>query len=157
MIAKNRLVLIGNTDSIVETKPNEIFPIVDIINSSGGEPMFAIGNPENMIEGGYSKEALRNLGASSDLEPYTLYVKTPEQIFELVTKQNAFALCFYSSTLGRKDIKIISTMPENSHKPIVYYAVAIAGNNMEEARKFMRYLTSKEGRKTLNNNGFIVD
>ena len=156
-IAKNRLVLIGGKDSSVTTSYNEIFPIVGIINAGGGEPSFAIGSPETLIEGSYSKEALRNLGASSDLEPYSLYIKQLSEIFDMVANHQAFSLCFYSSTLGRKDIKIISTIPETAHKAIIYYAVVIAGDNMDEARKFLQYLKSKDARKTMNDNGFIID
>lgn len=177
LLARNSLVLIGAVDSELALeksgqKSNK-FPTVAIINSgvssgisydansdtesSGIEPMFVVANPESLAEGSYSKESLRKLGASGDLEPYTLYVNQEEQIFDIVAKKKAFALCFASSVYRRNDVKIIDTMPEESYQPIKYYAVVIAGDNMNEARKFLQYLKTKEAKEILANSGFKVD
>lgn len=154
-IAKNRLVLVGSESSEVSIKNNELFPTTQIINSSDGEPMFLIGHPETSVDGTYAKESLRSLGAAGDLEPYTLYIKQPNQFFDMVLNQKAFGICFYSGARGQKNIKIIGEIPEASHAPINYYAVVIAGNNMNEARKFLQYLTSKEVRIIFRENGFF--
>jgi len=153
MLAKNRLVLVGQGGNNVVMDSKSGFPTTQIINFSGGEPMFVLGHPEMRADSIYAKEALRNLGAANDLEPYTLYIKQMEQFFELIANQEAFGICFYSDVQGRKDIKIIGALPESSHAPIVYYGVVIAGNNMNEARKFMEYLKSSEARKTLKDSG----
>ncbi len=155
--ARDRLVLIGSMESNVVSLGSGRFPTVDIIKSGNGEPIFILGNPESLMEGIYAKEAMRSLGTADDLEPYTLYVKHLDEMLDMVVKQQAFGVCFYSSTVGRSDLKIIDILPESSHKSIVYNAVVIASDNMDEARKFLEYIKSKEVRKLLTKYGFIVD
>jgi molybdate transport system substrate-binding protein len=151
--AKNRIVLVGAADSSVVMGDKNNFPSAQIITNSGGNPMFLIGHPETSIDGSYAKEALRDLNAENDLEPYTLYIKQPEQFFDMVVNQQAYGVCFYSAAMRRAGVKIIGALPESSHTPIVYYAVVIAGNNMNEARKFLEYIKSKEVRKILKDSG----
>lgn len=155
--ARDRLVLIGAKQTEVVSTGAGRFPAFEIIKAGNGEPVFVLGNPEFLMEGIYSKEAMRSFGANDDLEPYTLYVKRLDEMFDMVANQNAFALCFYSSIANRNDIKIIDTLPESSHKPIIYNAVVIASDNMNEARKFLAYLKSAEVRKLLVDDGFVVD
>lgn len=152
-IAKNRLVLVGGADSTITIDSNNSFPSSQIIKASGGEPMFVVGHPETRIDGGFAKSALYNMGAMYDLEPYISYIKQIDQFVELITTQKAFGICLFSDTIGNKKIKIIGALPEDSHQPIIYNAVVIAGNNMNEARKFMEYLKSSEVRKILSDNG----
>lgn len=155
--AKDRLVLIGSAQSNVVSLGAGRFPTVDIINSASGEPVFILGNPESLMVGAYAKEAMRSLGAADDLEPYTLYVKRLDEMLDMVIKQQAFGICFYSSVFNRSDLKIIDMIPESAHKPIVYYAVVVASDNMNEARNFLDYLKSTEVRKLLSKYGFVID
>lgn len=157
LLAGDRLALIGAKDTKVVPAGPGRFPALAIIKSGGGDPVFLLGNPQFLMEGSYSKEALRNLGVAEDLEPYTLYVKRLDQMFNMVVNQQAFGICFYSSTTGRTDIKIIDILPESSYKKINYYAVAIAGDNMDEARKFMEYLKTSEVKDIFKGEGFVVD
>ncbi len=156
-LAGDRLVLIGPLDSEVVSQGAGRFPFVDIIKAGGGEPNFLIGNPETLMEGYYSREAMRNLGVADDLEEYTLYLKRLDQMLDMVVSNKAFAVCFYSSVSERKDMKVIDTIPEAAHKPIVYYAVVIAGDNMNQARNFLDYLKSSEVNKLFRQYGFVTD
>ena len=155
-LASDRLVLIGSSQSSVASQGAGHFPTVDIIKAMNGEPMFLLESPETP-EGAYAKEALRNLGVASDLEPYTLYVKKTEDIFSAVVEKQAFAICFNSSIHERSDTKTIYVIPESAHKPIAYNAVVIAGDNMDEARKFLDYLKSKEVKTIIKNHGLNTD
>ncbi len=156
-LARDRMVLVGPADTDVTSPGAGNFPTVDIIKAGSGEPVFVMGNPEALMEGMYAKEALRNLGAADDMEPYTLYVKRLDEMLGMVTQQNFFGICFKSSVIGRADIKIIDTIPEAAHKPVVYYAAVIASDNMDEARNFLEYLKSNEVSKLFLKYGFIID
>mgnify|MGYP001317805100 CR=1 FL=1 len=155
--AKDRLVLIASVESNIVSQGAGRFPTVEIIKSASGTPIFMLGNPESLMEGVYAKEAMRSLGASDDLEPYTLYVKRLDEMLDMVVKQQAFGVCFYSSVFNRSDLKIIDMIPESAHKPIVYYAAVVASDNMDEARNFLAYLKSTEVRKLLSKYGFVID
>ena len=156
-IAKNRLALVGPANTDIYANLADAFPIVPIIQAGGGEPSFVVGNPEFLTEGIYTKEALRNLNVADDLGEYTLYVKRLDQMFSMIANNHDYGVFYYSDAKARPDIKIIDTLPESSHKPIEYYAVVVAGDNMNEARKFLSYLQSPEAKKLLKNGGFSVD
>jgi molybdate transport system substrate-binding protein len=157
LLAGDRLALVGAVNANVASAEPGRFPALAIIKASGGDPVFLLGNPQFLIEGAYAKEALRNLGVAEDLEPYTLYVKRLDQMFNMVVNQQAFGICFYSSTTRRTDMKVIDVLPESSYKKIHYYAVAIASDNMDEARKFMEYLKTSEVKDIFKEEGFVVD
>ena len=122
----------------------------------GGEQAFIVGNPEALPVGIYGKEALRNMDAAADLEPYTLYVKRRDQMLEMAASRD-YGVFFYSTLAGRPGIRVIDLFPESSYRPIQYYAVVIAGDNMNEARKFLDYLKSAEAKQVLKQNGFGVE
>ncbi|MEZ5690709.1 MAG: molybdate ABC transporter substrate-binding protein [Rickettsiales bacterium] len=156
-IASDKLVLIGPSSSKVVSMGAGRLPTNAMIEESSGNPMFLLGNPENLLEGVYGKESMRSLGIASDFERYTLYIKDLEQIFDMVANQNAFAICFHSSTIGRKGIRIIDYIPEVAHKSIDYYAVVIAGDNMDQARNFLNYLKSDKVKKIFRKYGFFTN
>lgn len=156
LVAKNRIALVGPIDSPIEPQ-DKAFPTVALINAMGTEQLFMVGNPETLAEGVYGKEALRSLDAAGDMEQYTLYVRQQEQMFDMVRKQHAYGLFFSSSTISHDGVRTIQLLPESSHHPIEYYAVAIAGENMAEARKFLEYLKSSGARKVLRESGFTVN
>jgi molybdate transport system substrate-binding protein len=128
-----------------------------IISQMAGEQLFVVGHPETLMEGVYGKEALRSLGVSEDLEEYTLYIKQLEQMLDMVRRQHAYGIFFYSTVVGMDDVRVLDLLPETSHHPVEYYAVAIAGENMAEARKFLDYLKSAPSRKVLRSKGFKTD
>lgn len=152
-IAKNRLALAGPPDSALTANMEKSFPVAAIIQAIGAEPGFVVGNPETLPEGTYAKEALRALGAAQYLEPYTLYPKRIEDMLDMVAHRNAYGIFFYSSVANRGDLKIIGVLPEAAHQPIQYYAVVIAGDNMDSARKFLEYLKSDRAQKIFRDNG----
>ena len=153
-VARGRLALVGPEDSDLEVKSSDDFPTTALIQRMGWEPGFVIGYPETLPEGVYSKEAIDKLGASDDLEPYTLYVKQLDQMYDMVQKQENYGLFLYSNVLGRKGMKVLSVLPDSSHKPIEYYAVVIAGDNMGEARRFLAFLKSRKAAVLLSQYGF---
>ena len=156
-VARNRLALVGPVDSDLKVHVVKDFQTAGLINAMGGEQAFVIGNPQNLMEGIFGKEALRNLGVADDLEPYTLYIKQFDQMFDMVAKQHAYGVFLNSSIISKDGVRVIDMLPEDSHHPMDYYAVVIAGDNMAEARKFMEYLKSPDIKRLLRENGFTVD
>ena len=156
-VARNRLALIGPVDSTLTMHLAQGFKTAPLINAMDGEQAFVVGNPETLMVGTYGKEALRNLDAADDLEPYTLYIKEPGQMLDMVRKQHAYGIFLNSAITNQDGVRVIELLPEKSHHPISYYAVAIAGENMNEARRFLEYLKSAGTKKLLRDNGFAVD
>lgn len=156
-VAHNRLVLVGPVNSPLQVSLAKAFPTAAIIEQMASEPNFVIGNPQTQAAGIYGKEALRNMGVLGEMEPYTLYIKPTAEMLEMVTKQHAYGIFLYSTVVGKEGVKILDTFPGHTHQPVVYYAVVIAGENMDEARKFVSYLNSTEAQKILGANGLNVN
>lgn len=157
LVAKNKLVLVGPIDSPLRLSDGGAFPVPELINQMGGEPGFVVGHPETLMEGVFGKEALRSLGAAEYLEPYTLYIKQLDQMFDMVRKHHAYGLFFYSSTISRDGIRVLEVLPDSAYHPIDYYGVVVAGENMDQARKFLEYLKSPASRKVFRENGFATN
>lgn len=151
--ARGRMALVGPADSTLAMKLTGNFISAPLVHAMASEPELFIGNPEYIPEGKQAKEALRSLGALDVLEPYTLYLKSTDEMVERVTEHHAYAVLPYGQALLMEKAKVIDVFPENSHSPMPYYAVVIAGDNMEEARKFMQYLGSKAARNAIRNSG----
>ena len=156
-VARNRLALVGPVDSDLQIPVTKDFKTAPLINAMAGEQAFVVGNPQSLMEGVYGKEALRSLGVAEDLEPYTLYIKESPQMFDMVVNQHAYGVFLNSSLIAKDGLRVIGLLPEESHHPIAYYAVVIAGENMDQARKFMEYLKSPATKRLLRENGYSVD
>ena len=156
-LAKNRLVLVGPQYDAIDVDLTKGMPSARIIRAIDFETSFVLGNPQYMADGAYAKEVLRNMNAAEDLEEYTVYIKRPDRISSMVQGRGAYGVFFQSTVWGMEGVKVVSYFPEEMHQPMQYQAVVIAGNNMDEARKFMDFLKSKEARRLLINNGYVVN
>ncbi len=153
VIARGRLALVGPEDSPINLLPQEDFPTTTLITRMNFEPGFVVGYPEILVEGVYAKDALISLGAFSDIEPYMLYVKDRNEMLSMVEAGN-YGLLLYGNALERKHIKILALMPDKVHRPIDFYGVAVAGENMTRARSFLAYMKSPDAKIILSRFGF---
>lgn len=158
VIASDSLVLVGPRDSPIRFGPEDkALPTAAIIRDIGAEPGFVVGNPESLVEGGFSKEALRELDRGSLLAPYTLYIKNLDQMFGMVRDHGAYGIFLYSSTVHRTGFRVLGRLPPGSYRSLQYYALVVAGENMDEARRFLDYLESNEAKTILKDNGFSMN
>jgi molybdate transport system substrate-binding protein len=156
-IARDMLVLAGPQDSPLNVDLEKEFPIAAILKQIAEEPLFIVASPEFLPEGGFSKEALRAVHAAGFMEPYTLYLKDRNQMFEMIADKGAYGVVLSSSALRRKNIRVLGTFHAHTHQPIQYYAVVIAGENMDAARGFLAYLQSPAAKIIFRKNGFQTD
>ena len=154
--ANGRLALIGPYDSALEMPLKKGGSTAPLIQAMAYEPALFIGNPEFVAEGKYAKQALRGLDMSDALEPYILYLKSMDDMVEQVTKHGGYSVVGNTRALLLDEAKIIGIFPEKSHQPIAYYAVVIASDNMDEARKFLKFLNSKPAKTTITSAGLSV-
>jgi molybdate transport system substrate-binding protein len=53
-------------------------------------------------------------------------------------------------------VKVVAKAPEGSHKPVIYPAAVIKGTkHLEEAKNFLDFAASGQGRKVFEKHGFI--
>lgn len=156
-VVRDQLALVGPADSVIDVKLVNRFPVAEIISAIGDDPLFVLPSPETLPEGGFAKEAMRNIGAAYYLEPVTVYLKQRQDMLEMVKNNHAYGVFLNSSVQNNENIKLLDVFPESQHRPIHYYAVVIASDNMENARKFIEYLQSGRAKKIFRDQGFLAD
>ena len=146
--AENRLVLA----SLNHAESNDFTQLLMSTHET-----IAIGEPESVPLGAYTKQALNNLGLWEALKGKMIYAKDARQVLTYVESGNAgLGIIYFSDTKVSPNIKIISELPGGQH-PIIYPAgIAEESKNREVAEAFLTFLTGKDGQKILEQYGFIT-
>ncbi len=148
-VTDDRLALVGPDSFIQAVNFDQGFPTAAIIAASGEEPVFVLGHPETRPEAQQSREVLKKLGADADLEPHIVYLKERGQIHGMILNQRAFGIVPALEAV-EAGMHIIALLPGRLYEPISYKAVVLAGDNMDEARRFIEFLKSDEARAAFN-------
>ena len=148
--ARNRLVLVVpagsglKVTSFVDLQKPEIKKI-------------AIGNPKTVPAGRYAEEVLRHYGVRDSLRERLVFAENVRQVLDYVARGEVDAGMVYSTdAMTRpKEVTLVATAPEGSHKPILYPIAVIKGTKKENAaRGLVSLVVSPEGRKILERHGF---
>lgn len=153
--ARDPLALVGPADSAIDAKLINRFPVSEIIRDMHYESLFVMPHPETLPEASAARDAMHGLEAADYMEPYTLYIKRPADMLDMVINQRAYGVFLNSSTRNKTGIKVLDFFPESSHRAFSYHAVVIAGDNMDAARKFIEYLKSKKAQSILKSYGLL--
>lgn len=147
--AANELVLITNKDESLTVDSFE-----DIDPSAIAH--FAIGEPESVPVGRYTKEVLENIGLWELLQDKMVMGSDVRQVLTHVEMGNADLGVVYSSDAKISNkVKVLATASTEWHEPIVYPgAVVSETKNPEEAKAFLTFLTGVEGKGILKKYGF---
>jgi len=107
-------------------------------------------NHENTSEGFYGKKIL----SSIEFKHLKVFEKMPEDrsslLHDIEDNPDSYGLIFASKLATNNSLRIIANDQERS-----YQAMAIAGNNMELAREFLKFLKTENTKKIFSDNGFI--
>jgi molybdate transport system substrate-binding protein len=148
--ARNRLVLVipaGSglkVNSFVDLQKLEVKKI-------------AMGNPKTVPAGRYGEEVLRYYGVLDSLRERLVFAENVRQVLDYVARGEVDAGVVYATdAMTRpKEVAVVATAPEGSHKPILYPIAVIKGTKSESAaRGFVLLVVSPEGRKILERHGF---
>lgn len=116
----------------------------------------AIGNPESVPAGKYTKETLTNLNKWDDLQDSFIMAKDVRQVLTYVESGNADVGFVYGSDAKTSDkVTVTDTADQDLHAPIIYpAAVTKDSKHAKEAKDFIKYLESDEGQEKLEKYGF---
>lgn len=148
-ITGNNLVLIVNKNSSLSYKSfDEITP--DHVRN------IAIGNPESVPAGKYTKDALTTLGLWTSLQDILVYAKDVRQVLTYVELGNAdIGFVYESDAISSDNITILATSETGQHDPIVYPGAIVENTkHTDDAKAFLKYLLSKEAQEILAKHGF---
>ncbi|MEI3612094.1 molybdate ABC transporter substrate-binding protein [Pseudogracilibacillus sp. SO30301A] len=148
-ITGNKLVLIVGEDSPISYDSFEELDRNDVDE-------IAIGNPESVPAGEYTKEILENLGKWGELEDNLVYAQDVRQVLTYVETGNADIGFVYESDAKISDaVKVIAESDPDMHDPIIYPGAIIADSKNEVvAEQFIQFLLSEEGQEILEKYGF---
>jgi molybdate transport system substrate-binding protein len=112
----------------------------------------ALPNPKLAPYGAAAQEALEHAGIWKQVQPKVVYGENVRQALQLFESGNADAVLTSDSLLQGKNATVI---PADWHQPVVQKAGIVTGTkNLEAARKFMEFLTSKAGQGVFAAYGF---
>lgn len=146
--ALNDLVLIVPSDSKLDIK--------DVTSlDSAKVKRIAIGNPDSVPAGRYTRDALTSAGLWDKLSPKYISSASVRQALDYVSRGEVDAGFVYRTDAlkaGEK-VKIIANV--EGHDPVSYpIAVATTGKNAADGAKFVDFVLSEEGMTILSEFGF---
>lgn len=153
-IGKDYLVLIASKDiqklNIDEVKDADLKSILKIIDK---KRIPLVLDFEETALGKYSDKALGNFKNNKNI-----FRKIPEDlksIADIVGANHDFCgIVFLSSVKNRDDVKIVKRIEDSE---IYYQAFVVAGENMDKARDFLKFIKNNEAQEILIKGGLVVD
>ncbi len=147
-----------NQDSVVPLLENEIVLIVPADSALGitsfedlpTAATIALGDPESVPVGQYSKEALENLGLWETVQPKLTLGTDVTQVLNWVAEGSAEAGIVYATDAAQMPdkVKVAAKAPEGSLKTPVIYPVATSVSpdapKYQAAQLFLNFLQSEE-------------
>ena len=140
-ILKNKLVVAGRVeiDSMEKLLGNRV----------------AIGIPETVPAGKYSKEAFINSGIWEKIQNNLVYAKDVRSAAQYVDLYEVdYALIYKTDARVLKNSEIVYTVPEKLYTPVIYSYGIIKDRADEDVVKFYEYLNSNSAKKIYEKYGF---
>lgn len=142
-ILKNRLVVAGRSN-------------IDSLDKLVGSSI-AIGIPESVPAGKYSKEAFINYGIWDKVQKDIVYAKDVRSAAQYVDLYEVdYSLIYKTDARVLKNSEIVYTVPENLHTPIIYSYGVIKDRANENVVKLYNYLNSETAKKLYKKYGFEI-
>ncbi|EGW37541.1 molybdate ABC transporter substrate-binding protein [Desulfosporosinus sp. OT] len=155
LVKDSRVDLLGNDLVLVTGKDNSKVTSIEDLTKAGVEKV-SIGTPASVPAGKYAQEALNNLKLWDALQPKLVMAKDVTSVLNYVETGNADAGFVYrSDAQNSTKVKVVSVVPDSSHKPIVYPAAIIsATKNKQVTEDFLKYLQSSDVQQVFTKYGF---
>jgi len=155
-IASDNLVLVTSRDNLsapnylVEKNP-DLQEALQILNSNR---LNLIIDNDNSSLGKYSNDMINNLQLH-DLKLFTKLNEDKSSITNLLQNNaDSYAILLASQVNNRSELRVLS---RKKSEHIFYQALVIAGDNMDIAREFLKFLKTAQAKAIFKENGFIVD
>lgn len=154
-IAKDQLALVSpkSNPALATELQNQISLSEALVVINKNKAALIIDDESNS-SGKFSNDLLNKL-ALSDLKLFKKLREDKSSLLNIIKNdpQN-YGLLLISQTKNDKDLRVISIQGDSN---IFYEALVIAGDNMELAREFLKFLKSDSAKNILRNSGFIID
>lgn len=152
-VARNRLVLAGSEYELRNINFRTAKRLSDFTDQPDGFN-FIMGDPSDTAEGNYGDAALNSYNVTEILKPNTIRYHDSFQMINAISRYHTMGIIFHSDSMLFPEIKEMSFFKPKDHPAIMYQAVVIAGDEMENARLFLTYLSSEEAKHIFKSFGF---
>lgn len=149
--------LLNDVVLIIPKDNTEIKDFNDLITDKVKK--IALGEPKSVPAGQYAEEIFTKLGILDKIKSKAVYGNDVKEVLSWVETGNADAGIVYATDAKVSGkVKVISTAPLDSHKPVVYPAAIIkTSKEADSAKDFMKYLTSDKAKAVFEKYGFKVN
>lgn len=148
-VTGNSIVLITQDDSDIDYSSFEDISADDL-------DQIAVGNPESVPAGNYTKQTLNSIDLWDELEEEIILAKDVRQVLTYVESGNAdIGFVYESDALTSDKVKILANSDPEWHDSIIYPGAVIADTKHEdEATDFFNYMLTDEAQNVLKEYGF---
>ncbi len=155
LLARNQLALVTRRNSHIYEKFGKNTPLKTLLNTISDHSLLAIGNANTTALGILSEAALIRLGVWEDVTPFIMRGSSAEQTLKFIEQGNAGSgIVYYSSVKNNPYITPLAVIPQSMYEMIYYQGAVVAGNNMQNARRFLEYLKSDRVRIRFTETGY---
>ena len=107
-----------------------------------------------MPVGRYAQESLTKLGLWATVEPKLAMTDNVRAALEFVARgEAALGIVYATDAAAEPRVKVVATLPDDSHKPIVYPLAIVAASNNPDAARFVAFLRSERRRRAVRGPG----
>lgn len=148
-LLSNGLVLVTS-----KTSKTQLAKVNDLLNAD--VKTIAIGIPESVPAGSYTKEALEQAKLWDSLQPKVVQAKDVRQVLQYVETGNADAGFVYKTDALTSDkVNIVLTVDPATYTPITYpIGIVTATKHLPESKQFYDYLQTAEAMAVFKKFGF---
>ena len=117
----------------------------------------ALGEPKGVPVGQYTAEILSHLGIAADVQAKAVYGSDVRQVLTWVAAGEADCGVVYATDAAiTPQVKIAAQAPAGSHTPVIYSAAVIkTTTHLPEAKAFLAFAASNQGRSIFTKYGFV--
>jgi len=145
-------VLIAPTAS--HPQPVVISNTTDWKNLLNGQRL-AVGDPDHVPAGIYTRQALEHLGAWQTLSPLMARANNVRAALALVERdETPYGVVYGSDAVASSKVTVVGTFPADSHLPVEYPMAIVSPHPSAAVSAFFEYLKSPEASAIFKRYGF---
>lgn len=162
IVPATRATLLGNALVLVAPKnsPAQLdfsHGVAPLLHALGKDARLAIALPDTVPAGIYAKQSLTKLAMWSALEPRMAMARDVRAALNLVVLgQCPLGIVYRSDAVSEPRVRVVTTFPADSHKPIVYPVAIVKGHDNASSRALLATLQSEHARKVFQHWGFTT-
>ena len=160
VLAGTRVDLLGNRLVVIAAKDGAVSALAldpSSFTSALGGRRLALAEVTSVPAGRYAKAALQRLGLWENLRRHLAMAENVRAALRFVSRGEApLGIVYATDAAADPEVKIVATLPADSHPPIVYPFAATADGNAERARSYLEFLQGRSARAIFEQQGFTV-